>query len=80
MLLLFLVSCQTDIEKYGKQYQKNGDLKILQKVIEAIVDFATSTGSGIEKAVKILKMEDEYTDYLSQTRKFSDEEKDDEYK
>lgn len=36
LIALTLISCQTEIEKYGQQYQEQGDFKNLQKVMNLL--------------------------------------------
>ena len=41
-LILILVSCQSDLQKYGQQYQQNGQLKSLEKAV-ALLQTETDT-------------------------------------
>ena len=42
LFLIILVACQSDLHKYGQQYQKNGQLESLKKAV-ALLQTETDT-------------------------------------
>lgn len=44
IILLILWSCQTDLQKFGKDYQKKGDFQSLEKVM-ALLQTETDTAT-----------------------------------
>ena len=48
LLLLLFCSCQSDLEKYGQLYQKNGDLQNLE---QAMILLKTETDTAVIRKV-----------------------------